>query len=101
MKKLSFSLAIIGIFILLIILNYSPPLLITSSQNISILRANQKISVAGEVTSQTSAKLILDNKLEIYCDCSSKSYLNKNVSILAIVEEYDNKKTLQVLKIAN
>ncbi len=97
MKKLAFSLAIAGIFVLLLILNYSPSLLITSSQNISFLQANQKILVYGEVTSQTSAKLILDKKLEIYCDCSQKSYLDKKVSVLAIVEEYDSKKTLRVL----
>lgn len=97
MKKLALFITLIGIFILLIILNCSSPLSINTSQNISLLRVNQKISIFGEVTSQTSNKLIIDKNLEVYCDCSSKNYLNKNISILGIIEEYYNTKIINAL----
>ncbi|MDP1695632.1 MAG: hypothetical protein Q8L29_01810 [archaeon] len=97
MKKLALFLALIGIFILLTILNYSSPLPINSSKNISSININQKISLSGKVTSQTSAKLIIDKNLEVYCGCSSKNYLNKNVSILGVMGEYYGEKIINAL----
>jgi len=99
MKKIAFSLALLGIFILLLILTYSKPILINTSTNISLLETNQKISLSGKVTAQNSDKLTIDNSLDVYCSCSSKYYLNKNISLLGYIDNFYNQKRITALKI--
>jgi len=41
----------------------------------------------------------LDNDIEIKCECFTKNYLDKNVSLIGIVKEYEDRKDIVALSI--
>lgn len=105
MKNLSLSIALISIFILLLSLFLLPAKPINSPEQLSSLLPNQKIMTAGKVIKETSSKnykvIKLDNSIELRCEINCPSYLNKNISALAISKPYNNKVYLYILKIKN
>jgi len=98
MRRISFVLAILGILILLVILVSQKPISISSYEELANLTANSKIITSGFVIQQTSYSIKLDNNLSLYCN-NCPSCKNKNVSIIGIIEDYNNKKEINVLKI--
>lgn len=99
MKKISLALALIGIFTLLFILDYSNPIKINLKTNISQLETNQKILLQGEVTSQSSSTLTINKNIRTHSNPSPRSYLHQNITLLGIIKEYKNKKSISILKI--
>lgn len=102
MKKISFMISVLGIFILLLAFAL-PPKIISSPSELSSLIPNQKIIIQGRVVKETYSEnyktLALDNEIQLKCDISCPNYLNKKVSALTILEPYNNKNYLRVLKI--
>ena len=102
MKKLSFTLAVLGMFSLLLFFNL-PPKTINSPEELSNMNANQKILVEGSITKETYYKnyklLSLDNEIQLKCDLSCPNYLGRNISALAVLEKYNNKDYLKILQV--
>jgi hypothetical protein len=103
MKKLSFIIAILGIFILFLLSSFLPPKQISSQNELSSLVSNQKILIKGKVEKETYGKnsriLHLDNNLTLQCDKSCPSLRNKSIETLSILEKYDNKSYLKILRL--
>ena len=99
MRRISFIITILGIFILLILLNTNP-IKVNSLEDLENLQENQKVTTSSKVISERpygNAKLLtLENKIELICSCPS--YLNKNITALGILNVF-NKKRIAVLEI--
>jgi hypothetical protein len=102
MRRFAFIIAILGILVLAILMNL-PPKEISDKEELSSLEINQKVSIQGKVTSErilyeNQKLLVLDNKIELVCECPS-AFKDKNISVLGIISEYDGKKQVTVLRI--
>jgi hypothetical protein len=102
MRRLAFAIAILGIFILLFFLQ-SKPLPISSLDNLSQYQPNQKFLINGQVLKESYTKtnriLTLNNDLKLQCPRPCPSFLNKNISASVLLEKYNNKEYLKILKI--
>ncbi len=102
MRRLSFALTIAGLFILLIILNFSSPVLVDNPSQLSTLEQNTKVQTSGKVVYerqyQTVKTLKLDNGIEILCN-SCKSQINRTITVIGTVEIYQNRTQIQALRI--
>ncbi len=101
MKNLSLIITILGILVLFLLF-YLPPIPITSPENLTNLTTNQKVIINGQVIQEKLVKnariLILENDLQLTCDC--QSYLKKNITALGKINEFPvGKKTIIVLTI--
>ena len=103
MRKIAFVIAFLGMWALTLLATSQSGRTIQPGENLSALQENQKISLTGRVTaeSQGTAQKILtiEKKQKVYCDCPAKTYLNKNVSILGIIDEFNGQKKIIVLRI--
>lgn len=99
LKQISFILAIAGIATLIVIMNVSPAIKITSQENLSSLRENQKVIVSGKVIRQNPYYITLDNNISLFCE-SCPSFRNKNISSEGIISVYKGKTQVSVLKIS-
>ena len=97
---------ITGLLFLVFLLNnpHPIPFAIDSSLNLSILGENQKIIINGTVTSefhgQNSKTIILNGNTKIFCpSCTQQTLKGKNLSIIALVEIYNENKSLTALSI--
>ena len=102
MKRLALSLAIIGIFILLILLNFQAPISINKPLDMDLLEQNQKVKTMGHVISERVYPEIrilkLDNEIEITCeDC--KTNINKTLIVTGVIERYQNRTRIKALRI--
>lgn len=106
MKKLSFAIALLGIFMLLILLNILSPVAVNNSSDLSKLIENTKVQATGKIISErtlyANTKLInLDNNIEIIC-IGCQNYLNQTIKVVGITdkyEKYENKTQIKALKI--
>ena len=103
MKKLSFIIVILGIFILLLIMALSSPALVFAPSDMSKLGVNSKVQTTGKVISERmlyeNTKLLkLNNSIEIICN-SCPSYINRTIYVTGIVDKYQNKTQILALKI--
>ena len=99
MRRYAFILSLIGIFILLLIMLNSKPIIIYSSKELSNYQDNQKLLISGKVIKQTFSSLTLENNFSLTCDSSCPTYLNKNISALVLLDSFNNKKQLKILRI--
>ncbi|MEK6928449.1 MAG: hypothetical protein AABW65_00650 [Nanoarchaeota archaeon] len=103
MKIISLLLSLIGISILLLLL-FLPPKHISSLEELSKLKENQKTSVSGKVINERllekSTILKLDNNIELLCDCPKNiKYKGKNITAVGIKDSFLNKDKIIVLKL--
>lgn len=102
MRRISFIIALISLFILLILLN-SPPKPLSSPEELQKFQPNQKLLLQGNVIKETYSKnyktLFLDNEFQLQCPFPCPSFLNKNISAIALLEKYNNKNYLKILSI--
>ena len=101
MKNYALIITILGLFILLIILLTSKPIKINNLKDLEKLQANQKILISGKVTDEKTygkTKYLTISNFQVICN-SCPSYLNKNLSILGIKEDYTGKTRIVALKI--
>jgi hypothetical protein len=103
MRRYSFIIAVLGILSLIVLLIFSPPINVTSPSQLTNLTENQKILISGQVLSEKTSNydktLILDNNISLNLDKNSPFFLNKNITALCLLNNYDNKITLKALKI--
>jgi len=105
MKYISISIALAGIFVLSFLLIIQSPTPVSSPDSLEGLKDNQKIIIRGVLTkdspSGTNRIIYIDTGFEITCrKCLSlENYRNKNVSIVAFPEKYENKTYLYALEI--
>lgn len=101
MKLIALGFALLGILILISILFFQPIKEIASQEDLNATEENQKVIVEGKAIQirqfGQSNLLILDNKIELICNCPQ--FLNKNVSATGLVDNF-NKKRVRVLKIS-
>lgn len=102
MRRIAFSLAIISLFILMLLMNL-PPKILNSPDELSSFQENQKLLVQGNVIKETQGKnyrtLYLDNEFQLECPLSCPSYLDKNISAIALLQDYNDRHYLKALKI--
>jgi len=104
MRKLSLITTILGIFTLLIILNFSNPLEINNQSELSKLEENKKVQTSGKVIRENkygnTKILTLDNSIQIICNsCPPK--LNRSIDVTGFVEKYQNKTQIKAISIRN
>lgn len=103
MKRLTLIIAIVCIFVLFLIGLLSTPRKVSSSTELDNLQQNQKLIIKGKVIKETLSKnkktLYLDNNLSAVCEGGCPLFLGKNISAIAILERYNNKNYLKILKI--
>jgi len=103
LKKVTLTITLLGIFTLLILLNFSAPIVVDNSSSLSSLEDNTKVQIQGKVISERTlyerTKLIkLDNNIEIICN-SCPDYLNQTIEVVGITETYENRTQVKALKI--
>ena len=102
MRKLAILICILGILNLLFIFILLPAKPIHSPEELNLLLASTKVSVSGFVTEANpwgnSFLLKLDNGMQII---SNKPYLKKNISILGLVDDFNDKKLIKILWMEN
>jgi len=102
MKKYAFIIAILGIAILLGLLALGPKE-IGSSDDFEAMEINEKIIFKGMVIDEKDFVdfriLKLQGKdFEVICDCV-ESYIDKEVEIVGVVDEFNGKRQVRVLRI--
>ncbi|MEK6855416.1 MAG: hypothetical protein AABX73_04300 [Nanoarchaeota archaeon] len=98
MKRIALIIALIGMFVLLGLMFYGFVREINNMEDVESLEDNQKVVISGNVIEQKGGAIILDNGVKAECE-GCLNYHGKNVSILGVVDKYDNKKSIFVLRI--
>jgi len=102
LKRLSLITALLGIFILLILLNFSPAIQVNSPSELEKLTENTKVWTSGRVISEKTYEntkiLKLDNQIILYCS-SCPSYINRTFKVVGIKESYNNRTEIRVLEL--
>lgn len=102
MRKLALLITLLGFLILISILIFQKPLEITNSGQLSSLTQNQLVQVSGIITKQTQKDniytLALNNNLSLIYSGKYQNFLNKNVTITGIYDNFLYNK-IKVLKI--
>lgn len=104
MKNISFILTLFGLLLLVILLHNPSPIPITPKSPLANFTENQRITINGTVTSEFLSKnsktLIINNQIKIFCpSCPQQSLKGKNLSITAIIDIYNENKSLTTLTI--
>ena len=99
MRRLSFVIAIAGLFVLSLFFSFEGK----EVDSLGNLEINEKVIVKGKVVEERNiyfgTKLfILDNGIEIVCECS-ESFLDRDVRIEGLAEEYEGRKQIRALKV--
>jgi len=102
LRKYAFIVAILGIAVLLGLLILSPKEL-DSSDELDSMEINEKVVLEGKVESERDfggfrIMGIEGKDFKVICECE-ESYLDKEVEILGLVEEFNDKKQVRVLRI--
>jgi hypothetical protein len=103
LKRICLIITLAGIFTLLILLNFSAPIIVDNYPNLEKLTDNTKVQIHGKVISERilyeTTKLIkLNNSMEIICN-SCPNYLNQTINVIGTTETYGNKTQVNALKI--
>ncbi|MCH7567849.1 MAG: hypothetical protein IIA87_00335 [Nanoarchaeota archaeon] len=102
MRRISFIIVILGIFVLLVLLIF-PPIEIEEIESLDEIEVNEKISLSGEVIDERifeDFKILKIGEIEVVCNCPiGESYLGKNVSVIGLVEEFNERKQIRVLRL--
>ncbi len=100
LRKVSFICCILGIFILLLFLEFHSKELV-DYEEIEDLILGQEVYLEGMVSSQRSLgqiSLINLNGVEVICECN-ENYFNKKVFVRGVVQEYNSNRQLRALQI--
>src|SRR3989344_8820052 len=109
LKTISLIISIIGILILLLFINIHEPKLIKIS-SINEKQLNKQVKIQGLLIKATTlkgnfTKLTIKSfnnseKIEAVCDCyNMKYYINKTISLIGRISEYNNQLQIQADKI--
>ena len=98
MRRAVFGLAIVGIFLLLGIMLFSP---VREVSSLADTRVNEKVVIQGVVEEERiteSLNIMKVNGMEVVCSCTG-SFKGRNVMVYGLVGEFNKKKQVRVLKI--
>lgn len=103
--KISFMISLLGIFILLMLLNFTEPEL-TNISNLTIKDLNKKVKVHGKIINQQTYNenfqiLIFSDetgKIEILID-KKITFSKNNITVIGRITQYKNKLQIQAEKI--
>ncbi len=102
MRRISFIIAILGIFVLILLIWLIPEVKINSKDDLSGLVDNQRVRLSGFVEGERNYEGILIfyiNGIKVVCSgCDSLE--GREIEINGIVEEYEGKKEVEVLEIS-
>ena len=103
MRRLAFAITLAGIFILLMMLNLTNPLIVDNYSSLSTLTEYTKVQTTGRVISERvlyeNTKLLkLDNNIEVLCQ-ACPSYVNRTLQVIGTSETYINRTQITALKI--
>ncbi len=101
MRRYAFIAAIFGLAVLLVIFIEAKPVEVNNFDELNALDLNTKILISGKVESERDLGdfLIMNLKgVELVCNCAG-NYLEKFVEVEGVVEEYNGRKQIGVLKI--
>lgn len=104
MRRFAFVIAIVGLFVLFLMVN-SNSVGVNSYEDLEKLEVNVKVSVEGKVVEgrviYEGTKLFeLESGIELICECL-ESLVGKKITVEGIVEEYESRKQVRVLRIWN
>jgi hypothetical protein len=97
MKRTVLLISLMGLFLLILINNFSTPIKISSQNEINNLVENEKVIVSGivinEKTSTNNIILTLNNNVSVYYDSITiKSLKGKNITVIGIIDTYQRNK---------
>ncbi len=99
MRYVALALTIVGIFVLVGVMVFSPAREINSLDNVQV---NEKVEIEGIVTEERIIKkinIMQVNGIELVCDCIL-SFKGKKVRVMGVVEEFNGKRQVRVLRIS-
>ena len=103
MRRYALPLAVLGIFILFVILLNLKPLEVFSPSELENLETNSIVYIQGtvlkEIKYDKTSILNLENQFQLICD-SCPSYLNKKISSISVISRYNSKIQVRVIKIS-
>lgn len=103
MRKICFAISFIGLFYLLGLLYWLPPIEVNDRNELSELEDNTKVIIRGFVEEEDyySEGLILSiNGVKVLCAKCEIELDNKEILIEGLVEEYFGEKQIKALKIS-
>ena len=120
MRKWAFVILILGMFVLLLLMNFLPAKNVGSYEELEKLEINTKVILSGKVVEErvlyegtksfeldiedsvNSLALVSNetsrNGIELICECTD-SFLDEKIIIEGVVSEYEGKRQVEVLKI--
>ncbi|MDO8460084.1 MAG: hypothetical protein Q7S74_03175 [Nanoarchaeota archaeon] len=102
MRRIVLILTLLGLFVLVLLLN-KQPVDIQNVDELNGLESNQRVHIVGQVISERKLSasneiLVLDNGLNLFCACTI-SFKGKNIDSLSVIDDYNGKKEIRVLRI--
>jgi len=99
MRRWAFVVAVFGMFVLVMFLGFFGK----EVESLEGLEVNQKVYLEGEVVEErflfgNSRLLVLDNGIELVCECSG-SFKGRDVEVVGVVSEFEGNKQVEVLEI--
>jgi len=102
MRRFAFVIAILGMFVLVLLLNKSE-IEVNNYEELEGLEINERVIVNGFVVSERyifeEVLLTLDNNLELICECVG-NFEGREINAVGVVEDYKGKKQIRVLEIS-
>ena len=100
LRKIAFIITIAGVAVLLMFL-LAKPKEVSSFEDIKTTEINEKVLVKGKIESQRdfgNFKILEINGIEAICNCK-ESFLDKEVEIVGLVEEFNGKRQVRILRV--
>ena len=102
MRRFAFAISIFGLLVLALLLNLIP-IKVENYSELDNFEINQKVILEGKIMEERilfegTKMLVLDNGIELICECN-ENFKGKNIEVAGVVEEYNGKKQVRVLKI--
>jgi hypothetical protein len=97
MRRISFAIALFGLFLLTLSLYQAP-----RSGDLKYFEINEAIKVSGVLSSVREGATLTRFKIgnyDAYCDCEVSIFSGKEVSVEGVVTEYNEKRSIKVTKI--
>jgi hypothetical protein len=102
MKKLSFGIALAGIFILGLLMFKLKVVEVNSFDDLEELEINTKVELEGRVIEERAlyegTKMFIIGDIEVICECL-ESFKGKEIRITGMIEEFNGKKQVRALRI--
>ena len=101
MDRLALALALLGLLSLMLLLLFSPPVVLSSPAELSALKPNQRVFIQGNVVADRSffggRRLTLDSGFTLHCSsCPAPSLRDKHIRATATLQRFQNRTSLEI-----